>query len=103
MKNKLKRTVLTLLMVTMLGIPCVVSAASVQNGELNFTGGQTGSVVYSDIRDAKPRNSIYYKVIAKVKVGGNTYTSGWKNDKAYVQHERHWYTNEHAYYDCYRR
>ena len=103
MTSRIKKTLVTAVMVTMLGIPCIVSAASVEKGELNFTGGQTNKVVYSDIRDAKPKNKKYYKVIAKVKVGGNTYNSGWKDDQAYIEHARHWYTNEHAYYDCYER
>lgn len=70
---------------------------------INFTGGQTSGVVYSDIRDAKPNNSKKYKVIAKVKVGGNTYTGGWKNNRAYKEAKRHGYTNESSYYDCYLR
>lgn len=103
MSKLLKKIVLSTLTVGMLIAPMAVYAANVANGELIFTGGQTSQVVYSDIRDAKPSNSNYYKVLAIVKVGGNKYTSGWKNDQAYVQHERHWYTNETSHYDYYLR
>lgn len=91
------------LAVGILATPIAAYAANVAGGELIFTGGQTSNVVYSDIRDAKPQNAKKYKVLAIVKVGGNKYTSGWKNDKAYVEHGRHWYTNETSHYDYYRR
>lgn len=103
MNKGLSKLFVTILTVGMLAVPTIANAASVAKGELNFTGGQTSKVVYSDIRDAKPKNSNKYKVIAKVKVGGNTYTSAWRNDQAYVEHERHWYTNETSYYDYYKR
>lgn len=103
MKKIKKITVLAFAVVIACASCIVAGAKNVENGELIFTGGQTSSVVYSDIRDAKPNNSKKYKVIAKVKVGGNTYNSGWKNDRAYKEAKRHWYTNESSYYDYYLR
>lgn len=102
--NEIRKFAALALAIMVVYATCIVaSAKNVENGELIFTGGQTSSVVYSDIRDAKPKNNKKYKVMAKVKVGGNTYISGWKNDKAYKQAERHWYTNESSYYDYYLR
>lgn len=99
----LRKIIVSVAVVGTLATPMVAFAANVANGELIFTGGQTSKVVYSDIRDAKPKNSNKYKVEAVVKVGGSRYTSGWKNDQAYVQHNRHWYTNETAHYNYYKR
>jgi len=102
--KKMNRVLIALIAVAMFVIPIgIASAASVANGELKFHGGQTGTEVYSNILDAKPDNSKYYKVYASVKVCGNTYASGWKNDKASISHDREWYCNESAYYDYYRR
>lgn len=84
-------------------LPTVVSAATVSGTQLIYKGGQTDKYVYSDIHDSKPNDSTKYKVWAAVKVGGNTYSSGWKNDKAYKQADRKWYANEKSYYDYYKR
>lgn len=99
----IKKISISILTVGVFIMPITAFAANVAKGELIFTGGQTSKVVYSDIRDAKPTNANKYKVLAIVKVGGEKYTSGWKNDQAYVQHARHWYTNETAHYDYYKR
>lgn len=103
MKKSIGKIIATAMATCILGAPILASAANVAGGELIFTGGQTSRVVYSDIRDAKPNNANYYKVLAIVKVGGNKYTSGWKNDQAYVEHVRHWYSNETSHYDYYKR
>ncbi|MEE3460327.1 MAG: hypothetical protein VZR00_00350 [Lachnospiraceae bacterium] len=103
MQKSICKIAATAVTVFMLSVPVAAFAANAAGGELIFTGGQTSSVVYSDIRDAKPYNSNKYKVLAIVKVGGNKYTSGWKNDQAYVEHIRHWYTDETSHYDYYKR
>lgn len=78
------------------------SAASVAGGELVYKGGQNDTYVYSDIRDAK-NNDKYYKVWAAVKVGGSTYNSGWKDDKAYKEAKRSFWSDETSHYDYYQR
>ncbi|WP_027437285.1 hypothetical protein [Lachnospira multipara] len=103
MKRKMIKIVASIVVTGIILFPLAVFAENVENGELIFTGGQNSQVVYSDIRDAKPDNDFNYKVLAIVKVGGSKYTSGWKDDQAYVEHRRHWYTNETAHYDCYLR
>lgn len=80
----------------------IASATSVAGGELVFKGGQTGTEVYSDIRDAKA-NSKLYKVWAAVKVCTSTYSSGWKDDVATKRADREWYCNESSHYDYYQR
>lgn len=99
----IKKISISILTIVVFIMPITAFAANVAKGELIFTGGQTSKVVYSDIRDAKPTNANKYKVLSIVKVGGEKYTSGWKNDQAYVQHARHWYTNETAHYDYNKR
>lgn len=76
------------------------SAYSIANGDLDYTGGQTDKIVYSQVsRRQYVRN---YNVKATVKVGGNTYTSGWCRNYAYKQADRKWYANETSYYDYYQ-
>lgn len=84
-------------------VPLSVSAAAISGTQLIYKGGQTGTHVYSDIHDTKPNDSIQYKVWAAVKVCGDTYNSGWKNDKAYKEAKRKWYCNETSHYDWYKR
>lgn len=100
--HNIKKTLATTLTI----LACVstaVYATDVADGELIFKGGQTSEVVYSDIRDAKPNNDKYYKVWAAVKVGSNTYNSGWQDDEAYKEADRVWYANESSWYDYYER
>ena len=40
-------------------------------------------------------------VKATVKVGNNTYTSGYKKNYAKKEAKRVWYANEKSYYDYY--
>lgn len=103
MKEKIRKSIATLGVMGVLMASTVVNAASVAGGELNFTGGQTDTIVYSDIRDSKPSNDKYYKVLAIVKRNSNKYTSGWKDDQAYKEIERVWYANETSGYDYYQR
>ena len=42
-----------------------------------------------------------YMVKATVKVGGDTYTSGFKSNYAYKDAKRVWLANETSYYDYY--
>lgn len=97
------KPIFTFLTILMFVIPTVVSAKEVANGELIYKGGQTSSYVYSDIRDAKPSNSNKYMTWAAVKVCSSTYSSGWKEDKAYKQKDRVFYCNESSHYDYYKR
>lgn len=76
------------------------SAYSIANGDLDYTGGQTSEIVYSQI--SRRQNVRNYKVKATVKVGGNTYTSNWQTNYAYKQANRKWYANETSYYDYYQ-
>ena len=99
----MKKRIIGLALLSALLIGVTVHAKSLENGELVYHGGQTNKIVYSDIRDAKPNNYIKWKVHASVKVGGNTYRSGWKDDEAYVEAARVWYANESSYYDYFRR
>lgn len=78
-------------------------ALSIANGELQYDGGQTSSIVYSHIFDAKPTNDNYYKVKATVKVGSNTTSSGWVDDDGYAEAYRSFWSNESSYYDYYLR
>ena len=42
-----------------------------------------------------------YMVKATVKVGGDTYTSGFKSNYAYKDAKSVWWANETSYYDYY--
>lgn len=85
------------------------NAAPIKGGALNYDGGQNDSKVYSDISDAKTGyvgtkdDEKYWNVKAIVKVGGNTYTSGFRQGKAYKSAWRHWYTNETSGYETQKR
>lgn len=78
------------------------SAADVPdtNGDLYYNCGQTDDVVYSEI-GRKTYVTKNYQVKASVKVGGNTYTTGYLCNYAYIEEERHWWTNETAWYEWY--
>jgi hypothetical protein len=101
--KKIASTFLALVLVA--GTAVTVNAASIKNGAINFDGGQTNSKVYSNISDAKTGyvgtadDGKYWNVKAIVKVGGNTYSSGFKQGKAYISKKRHWYTNETSGYE----
>mgnify|MGYP003435414984 CR=1 FL=1 len=102
--KKFQKGLVTCLAVATFAIPAgLASAASVAGGELVFKGGQTDTTVYSDIRDAKVDNDKKYMVWAAVKVGSSTYSSGWKEDKAYKQANRSFWLNETSHYDYYKR
>lgn len=72
------------------------------NGDLNFSGGQTGTKIYSEIARKSGRRT-NYGVQAIVKVGGNTYRSGFKTNYAYKNANRVWYRNETAHYEYYKK
>lgn len=101
----LKKRISTALAAVVLSVSSVtiISAFATDlgaNGDLSWYGGQTNKIVYSDIsRKAGRVNN--YMVRASVKVGGNTYTSGWKSNYAYKDAARKWYANESYYYDFY--
>ena len=102
----MKKTICTLLAVTLVGgMAITANAKSVNKGKLDFSGGQTSEEVYSRISDAKTGyvgtkdDGCYYNVKAIVKVGGCTYTTKWKQGKAYKAEERKWYANESSHYD----
>nr|MBP3598897.1 hypothetical protein [Eubacterium sp.] len=102
----MKKIVSTALALALVATTAVTaSAASINGGALDYTGGQTSDVVYSSISDAKTNyvgttdDGQYYNVKAIVKVGGNTYTTGFKQGKAYIQKSRKWYANEKSRYD----
>ncbi|MFC5774965.1 hypothetical protein [Ectobacillus antri] len=78
-------------------------ALSVANGELQYDGGQTSSIVYSTIFDSKPTNNMKYKVKATVTVGSNKTTSDWQDDYAHAEAYRSFWSNERSYYDYYLR
>lgn len=100
----MKRSFVAFVAAAMFILPAGFAAAqNVANGELKFHGGQTDTIVYSEIVDAKPNNSKKYMVHASVKVCTEIYRSGWKKDYAYKSADREWYCNESAYYDYYQR
>lgn len=72
----------------------------VAGGDLYYNGGQTDTIVYSEI-GRKAGISRNYMVKATVKVGGDTYTSGFKSNYAYKDAKRVWWANETSYYDYY--
>lgn len=77
-----------------------VGAIDVAGGDLYYNGGQTDTIVYSEI-GRKAGISRNYMVKATVKVGGDTYTSGFKSNYAYKDAKRVWWANETFYYDYY--
>ena len=105
--KKLASTFLALALVATAAV--TANAAPIKNGALNFDGGQTDQKVYSNISDAKTGyvgtkdDGKYWNVKAIVKVGGNTYSSGFKQGKAYKSENRHWYTNEKSGYETQER
>ena len=105
--KKLSSTVLALALITATTI--TANAASIKKGALNYDGGQTDTIVYSRISDAKTGyvgttdDKKYWNVKAIVKVGGSTYSSGFKQGKAYKSASRHWYTNETSHYETQKR
>ena len=110
MKNIMKKLASTFLALVLVVTAAVTAnAASIKNGALNFNGGQTDKKVYSDISDAKTGyvgtkdDGKYWNVKAIVKVGGSTYSSGFKQGKAYKSANRHWYTNETSGYETQER
>ena len=64
------------------GAPLTAWAIDVAGGDLYYNGGQTDTIVYSEI-GRKAGISRNYMVKATVKVGGDTYTSGFKSNYAY--------------------
>ena len=82
------------------GAPLTAWAIDVAGGDLYYNGGQTDTIVYSEI-GRKAGISRNYMVKATVKVGGDTYTSGFKSNYAYKDAKRVWWANETSYYDYY--
>lgn len=86
--------------VMVVGAPLTAWAIDVAGGDLYYNGGQTDTIVYSEI-GRKAGISRNYMVKATVKVGGDTYTSGFKSNYAYKDAKRVWWANETPYYDYY--
>jgi len=86
--------------VMVVGAPLTAWAIDVAGGDLYYNGGQTDTIVYSEI-GRKAGISRNYMVKATVKVGGDTYTSGFKSNYAYKDAKRVWWANEASYYDYY--
>ncbi len=99
--KKLKTKIIGLVVAAMMvGTPLTAFAIDLAGGDLYYNGGQTDTIVYSEI-GRKVGVSRNYMVKATVKVGGNTYTSGYKSNYAYKSANRVWYANETSYYDYY--
>lgn len=86
--------------VMVVGAPLTAWAIDVAGGDLYYNGRQTDTIVYSEI-GRKAGISRNYMVKATVKVGGDTYTSGFKSNYAYKDAKRVWWANETSYYDYY--
>lgn len=86
--------------VMVVGAPLTAWAIDVAGGDLYYNGGQTDTIVYSEI-GRKAGISRNYMVKATVKVGGDTYTSGFKSNYAYKDAKRVWWANETSYYNYY--
>lgn len=86
--------------VMVVGAPLTAWAIDVAGGDLYYNGGQTDTIVYSEI-GRKAGISRNYMVKATVKVGGDTYTSGFKSNYAYKDAKRVWWANETSCYDYY--
>lgn len=100
-KKKLRTKVVGLVAAVMVvGAPLTAWAIDVAGGDLYYNGGQTDTIVYSEI-GRKAGISRNYMVKATVKVGGDTYTSGFKSNYAYKDAKRVWRANETSYYDYY--
>jgi hypothetical protein len=98
---KLKRKLTSIVLAaTIICIPISVYAKLLENGELYYNGGQTDSIVYSEVGEASGHDH-EWMVKATVKVGNNTYTTGYQDDYAYKEADRVWYANETSYYDYY--
>lgn len=102
MKN-IKKKLFVITTMALMAIPTIAFAKDLEGGELNWHGGQTDKIVYSDIRDVNTSNNKRYMVHASVKVGGEITRSGWQEDSAYAEADRVWYANESSYYDYYKR
>ena len=75
--KKLRTKVVGLVAAVMVvGAPLTAWAIDVAGGDLYYNGGQTDTIVYSEI-GRKAGISRNYMVKATVKVGGDTYTSGF--------------------------
>lgn len=99
--KKLRTKVVGLVAAVMVvGAPLTAWAIDVAGGDLYYNGGQTDTIVYSEI-GRKAGISRNYMVKATVKVGGDTYTSGFKSNYAYKDAKRVWWANETFYYDYY--
>lgn len=99
--KKLRTKVVGLVAAVMVvGAPLTAWAIDVAGGDLYYNGGQTDTIVYSEI-GRKAGISRNYMVKATVKVGGDTYTSGFKSNYAYKDAKRVWWANETSYYNYY--
>lgn len=100
LSNESKEVVGLVAAVMVVGAPLTAWAIDVAGGDLYYNGGQTDTIVYSEI-GRKAGISRNYMVKATVKVGGDTYTSGFKSNYAYKDAKRVWWANETSYYDYY--
>ncbi len=99
--KKLRTKVIGLVATVMVvGTPLTAWAINIAGGDLYYNGGQTDTVVYSEI-GRKAGISRNYMVKATVKVGGDTYTSGFKSNYAYKEAKRVWWANETSHYEYY--
>ena len=86
--KKLRTKVVGLVAAVMVvGAPLTAWAIDVAGGDLYYNGGQTDTIVYSEI-GRKAGISRNYMVKATVKVGGDTYTSGFKSNYVILCQEK---------------
>lgn len=98
MKKPFLKVLSASLLSVSLAVPIVAHAATIANGDLYYHGWQDENNVYSEIG-----NNSKYMVRASVKVGGNTYTSGYKEAYAKKSAARVWYADESSYYSYYKK
>ena len=95
--KKLRTKVIGLVATVMVvGTPLTAWAINIAGGDLYYNGGQTDTEI-----GRKAGISRNYMVKATVKVGGDTYTSGFKSNYAYKEAKRVWWANETSHYEYY--
>jgi len=101
LKKRISATIAALtLSVSSVTLLCAYAMELGADGDLDWRGGQTDKIVYSEIarKAGRQRN---YMCKAAVKVGGNTYNADWELNHSYKDAKRKWYANESYYYDYY--
>lgn len=95
------------LVIVCISIPLMAHAFTpIAGNALVYSGGQNDTKIYSIVEDRKNPLSHgmnddgkNFAVLAIVKVGSNTYTSGWKIASANKYQDRVWYANESSGFD----